>query len=265
MKYTTFEIEIKSLNRMATAYVYLPKSYDGVKRFPVLYMNDANNLFDDQLATYGNSWKIIEAFENDPSIPEMIVCGVNCADGMSRFDEYSPFVDKTLQIDYAEFINRDVGGLGDTYLDFMTKEFKPLIDEKYMTKPEQVHTGLMGSSMGGLISVYAAYKYSDTFSRIGAVSTAYFFAKDEMFAFMRNNPINNIIKMYADCGDNEQSGETATNEVYLKTNEEAAQILSSKLAGKYKYHVIEGGIHSETSWSTRVGEIIKYLYSDIEG
>ncbi len=263
MKYQTFDIEVKELGRTAKAYVYLPESYDGINRFPVLYMNDANNLFDDSIASYNHSWRIIEAFLGDKSIPEIIVCGVDCAEGLNRFDEYSPFIDEDLKMSDS-FFTRNAGGKGDIYLNFLTKEFKPLIDELYMTRPEREYTGLMGSSMGGLISVYAAYSYSNTFSRIGAVSTAYFFAKEQMFSFMREHKIDGIIKMYSDCGDSEESVGKATSDVYLKTNQEASMILSEKLKDKFIYKVIEGGIHSEISWSQRVGSIIKYLYSDLK-
>jgi len=263
MKYHTFDLKIDSLGREATAYVYLPESYHtSDNHYPVLYMHDAHNLFDDATASYGNSWKIIEAFEQDKTLPEIIVCGINCGDGMVRLDEYSPFVDTTLKGVYDDWITRDVGGKGDVYLDFLSQEFKGIIDSKYRTKPQREYTAIAGSSMGGLISIYAAYAYQETYSRVAAVSTAYFFATEEMFEFMKRGNLDNIITFYADCGDDEQSGETATNQVYLETNAVAADILRSKLEDKFMYKVIKGGIHSETSWSNRVGEIIKYLYSD---
>jgi predicted alpha/beta superfamily hydrolase len=261
--YQTFEIEIKELNRIATAYVYLPKSYDSNKSYPVLYMHDAHNLFDDKTATYGHSWKIMEAFEEN-DLPELIVCGVNCAEGLSRLDEYSPFVDTNLKHTYSDAVNRDVGGLGDVYLDWLVHTFKPIIDERYNTKPEQEYTAIMGSSMGGLISAYAAFKYSDVFSRIGAVSTAYFFAWEQMKALLIDGKLENIITFYSDVGDNETSGDHDISQVYLDLNAEASKVLKEKLGDKFKYQVIKDGIHSETSWSTRVASIIKYLYSDIK-
>jgi len=265
VKYQTFKIIVDSLSREADAYVYLPSNYhESNKRYPVLYMHDAQNLFDDQTATYKNSWKIIEAYQKDETLPELIVCGINCAEGQSRLDEYSPFVDQELQQYYSDMVNRDVGGLGDAYLDFLSKDFKELIDSKYRTNPSQEVTGICGSSMGGVISAYAAGKYSDIYSRVGTISTAYFFAKDQMYNYLETADLSKVKTWYSDVGDSEYSGSTDTREIYTKLGEKFDQLLKDKLVNaNYLYKIIEKGTHNETSWSTRFDEIIKFMYSDL--
>jgi predicted alpha/beta superfamily hydrolase len=157
--------------------VWLPPGYftDPAKKFPVLYMHDGQNLFDDRLAFGGEVWgadTVIKRLSKQDSIPEMIVVGV--WNTFYRFTEYlpeKPF--RTLDKELQEFLINEYEGepQSDAYLKFLTTELKPLIDKKYRTCADRNHTIIMGSSMGGLISVYALCEYPGVFGRAGCLST----------------------------------------------------------------------------------------------
>ena len=144
-------------------YVYLPRGYAGSgRRYPVLYMFDGHNVFYDGHATYGKSWGMKEYLEK--SGRELILVAVECNhEGFRRLSEYTPW----------SFSGRGLGTVeaqGTLTMDWITKELKPRIDAEYRTLPEREHTLIAGSSMGGLMALYAAVEYNDVFSRAAALS-----------------------------------------------------------------------------------------------
>src|SRR5262245_44761431 len=148
------------LGNRRTLYVHLPPSYDTAgRRYPVLYMQDGQNLFDEPLS-YAGEWRVDETMAalSDEGI-EAIVVGIQNM-GARRIDEYSPFRDRRLR----------KGGRGDQYLSFVARTVKPLIDRDFRTLPERATTGILGSSMGGLISLYAFFACPEVFGFAGAMS-----------------------------------------------------------------------------------------------
>ena len=144
--------------------VYLPPTYGGRRQFPVVYMQDGQNLFDPATAHAGD-WGLRASLDALASRGiETIVVGVWHA-GIGRIAEYSPFVDAKIG-----------GGSGDQYLAFLIETLKPLIDARFQTRPERSHTGLAGSSMGGLISLYGFFRRADTFGLAAALSPSVWFA-----------------------------------------------------------------------------------------
>src|SRR5271154_6181178 len=131
--------------------VYLPPSYDhSDRRYPVLYMHDGQNLFDRATSFAGNTWQVGETLDRlaNDGIEAMVV-GLNHA-GEQRTAEYNPF---------PHFWQ----GRGEISLQFLTETVKPLIDQDFRTRSEREATGIMGSSMGGLISLYAFFRASSVF------------------------------------------------------------------------------------------------------
>src|SRR5690606_34357272 len=152
-------------------FVYLPPSYaTSGRHYPVLYMQDGQNLFDDDLS-FAGAWHVDETMEALAAEGiEAIVVGVsNIAE--ARLDEYSPFVDP-----------RQGGGRGDEYLAFLTATLKPLIDAQFRTRREAEWTAIAGSSMGGLISLYALLHRPDVFGAAAAMSPSLWFASEAMLA-----------------------------------------------------------------------------------
>ena len=145
------------------AYVYLPEvAWDPERRFPVLYMFDGHNVFFDEDATYGKSWGLGE-YLDEHGVP-LIVAAVECNHDPNngRLSEYAPY----------SFSARGFGtieGRGALTMDWLIRSFKPEIDRNYPTLPDRAHTFIAGSSMGGLMSLYALCRFNEVFSRAAAL------------------------------------------------------------------------------------------------
>ena len=141
-------------------YVYLPTMYeaDPDRRYPVLYMFDGQNVFFDEDATFGKSWGVADYL--DYTDTPLIVAAVECNAGANneRLVEYSPY-----RFDDPQFGHFD--GTGQATMSWYIHRFKPFIDRNFRTLPDREHTFIGGSSMGGLMSLYALLQYNDTFSR----------------------------------------------------------------------------------------------------
>lgn len=169
-----FETKNQFKNRQLS--VYLPSTYDFSnprKRFPVLYMFDGSNLFDDY-QSFAGEWNADEHVENlikDGEINGLIVVGLDSpGDGKDRECEMLP-LDLPLGKISKEFNNREQ--YGNILIDFIVKEVKPLIDKRFFTLRSKKSTGIGGSSMGGLMSFYSIYKYNKTFSFCLSFSPAF--------------------------------------------------------------------------------------------
>lgn len=259
----TYDKEIKQLNRTTQVRIMLPFNYDESKSYPVLYMHDGQNLYYDKDASYGHSWRFIDNFK-EHNLPEIIVVGIDCAPGLYRLDEYSPWINTTLKDTRKEMVNRDVGGQGDIYLDWLVNELKPWVDNEFSTKTESLYTAIGGSSMGGLISTYALFKYPNVFTRAAAVSNAYWFAEDEMIEFISKSNSDHVKYLYLDVGTKE-IGIEDDNEIYINTNKSVYEALKAigLSSDRLKFDLVEGGVHNEADWSKRVHTIINWIYKDL--
>ena len=153
------------LNAKRRVWMYVPKSYNGKKRYPVLYMHDGQNLFDESIA-FSGEWGVDEYL--DQSKKECIVIGID--NGSSeRMQEYNAY-------DNTKFGK----GKGKLYADFIVQTLKPYIDKTYATLKDKNNTFLAGSSMGGLISYYTALKYPNTFGKIGVFSPSFWICMPEI-------------------------------------------------------------------------------------
>jgi predicted alpha/beta superfamily hydrolase len=165
--------------RRRRIWLYLPPDYaTSQRRYPVLYLQDGQNIFDEATA-YAGEWAVDKTLnELAASGQDPTGCVVVAIDngGERRLDEYSPWVNERLK----------KGGEGSRYVDFLVQTLKPYIDKHYRTKPDPAHTGIAGSSMGGLIALYAGVKYPTVFGRVGVFSPAFWFAKDSVLSFVRH-------------------------------------------------------------------------------
>lgn len=155
------------LNRYRKIRVYIPKDYKkNTKRYPVMYMHDGQNLFDDADAPYGE-WRIDETLDSLISLghPPCIIVGID--NGPQRINEYLPF-------DSDEYGKAE----GDDYLSFIVTVIKPYIDKRYRSLPGKEHTYIAGSSLGGLISYYAMLRYPSVFGNAGIFSPSFWIAPD---------------------------------------------------------------------------------------
>jgi predicted alpha/beta superfamily hydrolase len=157
------------LNRYRRIWVYLPPDYDSLpgKRYPVIYMHDAQNLFDN-LTAFAGEWEIDESLTalHQQGDHGAIVVGINNGGGQ-RINEYSPWVN-------AQY----GGGQGDDYVDFIVQTLKPYVDQQFRTDSTRSGTAIWGSSMGGLISQYAAMQHQSVFSKVGVFSPSLWFSNE---------------------------------------------------------------------------------------
>jgi predicted alpha/beta superfamily hydrolase len=156
------EFAMPELGRTRRVWIYLPPDYaTSGKRYPVLYMHDGQNVFD-AATSYAGEWGVDETMDSLHVRGDggAIVVGIDNGQRL-RFDEYSPWRHPEAG-----------GGEGDRYVDFLANTLKPYIDRNFRTRPEREHTAVAGSSMGGVISLYAALKHPDVFGHAGVFSPA---------------------------------------------------------------------------------------------
>jgi predicted alpha/beta superfamily hydrolase len=250
----SFKVNLTPFNRERTISVYLPSNYNSSQqRYPVLYMHDGQYLFSDKDTKRGNSWKIDNFLEK--SGYEVIVVGIECATGLLRIEEYGPWENDFIR-ERIDGIKGTVGGQGESYVDYIVNELKPLIDEKYRTIKDD--TAMAGSSMGGLITFFAGCMYPNVFKKIACMSSAFWFNEEKLKQSIESSDLQLIEKMYIDIGTKEDTGRMSS-EAYLQCNKWVQGLLIDKVMN-LKFTVVEGGMHTGKAWSERFPGIIEFLY-----
>lgn len=240
--------------------VWLPPGYEAEpdRRYPVLYMHDGQNLFDPELAFGGVDWGLDEAVARlmqAGQIDGAIVVGIwNTGD--DRWREYMPR--KALAAAGAvERFSQEAGGepLSDRYLDFLVHELKPTVDEHYRTLPERESTFVMGSSMGGLASLYALCEYPHIFHGAGCLSTHWPALGNQglpgiVIDYLRRAlPPPGAHRFYFDYGTETLDAEY---EVYQVQADEVMRAAGYRQGVDWLTHKFEGAEHSERAWRERV-------------
>ncbi|WP_407928478.1 alpha/beta hydrolase [Herpetosiphon geysericola] len=221
--------------------VYLPPDYDdGDQRYPVVYMHDGQNLFD-QMTSFGAEWAVDETMEHlahDGS--GAIIVGIPNM-GAIRNDEYSPLADP----DHG-------GGRGDAYLTFLVETLKPLIDRQFRTRPERQTTALVGSSMGGLISLYGFFAHSSIFGFVGVLSPALWFADHAVLAMVEQAPFvgGQIVLEVGAAEGTRCVADVQTLRAMLETKGYTRN-------RDLWYAELPDAEHNEGTWRTRVGPLIQ--------
>ena len=224
------------------AYVYLPDSYgeEPDLRYPVLYMFDGHNVFFDSHATYGTCWGMKEYM--DETKTQVIIVAVECNHGPDndRLMEYAPY-------SFEDPAFGPIKGKGDLYMDWMVRELKPMIDRKYRTLPDREHTMICGSSMGGLMSLYAVLRFNHIFSKAACLSASFHFCPDEMDRLIYRSDIDPDTIIYLDFGSEEMRW-------YKEVREDYTRIISSLFYQDVclTTRIIPGGTHSEESWGKQI-------------
>jgi predicted alpha/beta superfamily hydrolase len=237
--------------------VYLPPSYPTANRtYPTLYMHDGQNLFD-EATSFAGEWRVDEALEElaEEGI-EAIVVGVPNT-GSDRLNEYSPFHDA-----------RFGGGRAADYVKFIVDTVKPLVDEAFRTTGERDGTGTIGSSMGGLISLYAFFERPDVFGAVGAVSPSVGFARGALIAYLERARFVGG-RIYLDVGTHE--GRPRDRDplhlrgkpgAYVRMVRDARDLLVRKgyrEGPDLLYVEEEGAVHNEAAWAERLPQLLRFL------
>jgi predicted alpha/beta superfamily hydrolase len=229
--------------------VYLPPSYDETSdRYPVLYMQDGQNLCD-PAAAFAGTWQLMEVLDDlARGGLELIVVGVHHG-GRDRIAEYSPFP------------GRYGPGKGDRYVKFLTTTLKPRIDRRFRTARARDRTAILGSSMGGLISLYAFLAYPRVFGAAGAMSPALWYGDRRIFETIDealppgSARSASAGRMYLDVGTEEGAVALRDARAMADRLERAGYRPGESLTWLEE----AGGRHSEAAWSRRLGRAIRFL------
>ena len=243
------------LDNKRTIWVWLPPSYetDTERRFPVLYMYDGQNLFDDVISHVGE-WGVDETLTAlaEEGIEWMVVGLQNMEE--ERIIEYNPFVSSQMG-----------EGKGRQHTNFLLNTIKPMIDSDFRTLTGVENTAIAGSSLGGLMSLYALFHGDEQiFGAAGIFSPFFGFSQDTVYAFTRHAPFRPA-KIYMDVGTQECDNMDVPDdfrgrcsEMYLEQVGRMRDLLAEK--GYFvEYVVDEGAIHHEDAWAKRLPDALRHL------
>lgn len=244
--------------------VWLPPGYDASRRLPVLYMQDGQNLFD-PATSFGTHWAVADTMAQLAALGlPAIAVGIPNA-GQRRILEYSPFVDQ-----------RYGGGLGDHYLRFIADTVKPLVDDSFATRAEPEATGLVGSSLGGIVALYGLAQRPDVFGLCAALSPSCWFARQAL-----NRHLTGLQRaegrFYLDVGlgEGRRRGWRPTTTPakatrFITAVERVAKKLDKKMKVKGEaprrdllYVVDPRGEHNESHWRRRLPIALRFLLSGV--
>lgn len=222
---------IPQLSRTRRIWAYLPKDYEkSKKRYPVIYMQDGQNLFSEQTAAFGE-WGIDETLDSliEKGGKSAIIIGIDNG-AEKRMNEYNPYDHK----DYGK-------GEGNEYVDFLALTLKPFIDKKYRTLKDSAHTFVAGSSMGALISLHALAKYPDIFGGAGIFSPA-FWPAPKMYDDVAAAPWGNGFRRFYFYAGGQES-ETMVNDM-----NKMIAIIEKKGHYETRRVIYPTGKHNEATW-----------------
>lgn len=258
--------------------VWLPTTYSEEKKYSVLYMHDGQMLFDATTTWNKQEWKVDEVASklmSEEKVDEFIVVAIWNIPELRHMDLYPKKPYESLSKEVKEKIQTEVKKAqfpfdetkinSDNYLKFIVEEVKPYIDENYSVFTDANHTAIMGSSMGGLISMYALCEYPEIFGKAACLSTHWVGFRDfennpipeSFFTYLKNNlPNPETHKIYFDYG-------TETLDAsYLKYEYRVDEVLKSKgyTSNNYKNLKFEGENHSEASWQKRIDIPFEFMF-----
>jgi predicted alpha/beta superfamily hydrolase len=239
---STFSIEAPQLKTTKKIWVYLPKNYNtSTKKYPVIYMHDAQNLFD-ATTSYVGEWNVDETLDSINA--QVIVIGIEHG-GDKRIEELTPYKNAK----YG-------GGKADDYLDFIVTTLKPKVDATYRTKSNARNTAIMGSSLGGLVSFYAALKYPKVFGKVGCFSPSFWFNRTALNDLMAQTKSFDA-KIYFLCGDNEGDADVIPD---MKNVEHWVNSKRCECKKLNKEVIVKGGQHNEKMWRENFKKAYLWLF-----
>ena len=247
----------RQLRNTRTIRVLVPPGYDApddeARRYPVLYLNDGQNLFERVGHFPPSVWGVAETVERlivAGAIPPLLVVGIDNA-GKRRNREYMPYPDPGLRVERPE---------GRRYPAFLVDELLPWVEERFRVLPGEEHRGLGGSSLGGAIALYAAITRPGVFGRLLLESPSLFLARQQLLADSLQ-VVRWPRKVVLGIGTDE-TGRRASNLAGVERVRTLERILRAAGLGPDRLRVVieEGGAHSETAWAGRLPAALTFLY-----
>jgi predicted alpha/beta superfamily hydrolase len=229
--------------------VYVPEGYDdGSRRYPVLYLHDGQNLFDSTTAYIpGKAWHVHEtadALIAAGEIEPLIIVGIYNT-GKHRIDEYTPTANGKLG-----------GGQAYLYGRMLIEEVKPMIDSTYRTQPARETTGLGGSSLGGLVTLYLGLERPDVFGKLAVLSPSVWWDHKIILSFVNEAMPRPDLKIWLDMGTKEGKNGLKDSDMLFRLLKERGWRDGNDLM----YTRVPGGTHDETAWAGRVAPFLKFLF-----
>ncbi len=230
--------------------VYLPPQYmeQEERRFPVFYLQDGQNLFDGRTSYIaGRTWNAhttADQLTMDGEIEPVILVGV-ANTGLRRMAEYTPTRDFKMG-----------GGEGRSYGRLLIEELKPLIDSSYRTLPEIGNTGLGGSSLGGLISLYLGFTCPEVFGKVAVMSPSLWWDQRSIFSVIDQSRPKPELRIWLDIG-------TAEGVRHVRDADHLERQLVKRgwqLGVDLAYRKADGAVHDENAWSERFGDVLRFLF-----
>ncbi|MEP7002712.1 MAG: alpha/beta hydrolase-fold protein, partial [bacterium] len=242
---------IPQLARTRRVWLYLPPDYaTTTKRYPVIYLHDGQNVFD-AASSFAGEWGVDETLDqlHERGDWGAIVVAID-NDAKHRLDEYDPWISANTK--YG-------GGEGDAYADFLAHTLKPFVDAQFRTRADRLNTAIVGSSMGGLISLYAALKYPEIFGKAGVFSCACWIAESQLLAYARRSaPLRPLPRLYFVSGEREtDSGQPATEQRHVVDTLRAAGF---PLDSALRSLTPTDGKHAEWFWKREFEGAYRWLF-----
>lgn len=231
--------------------IYLPPGYDAdpTRRYPVLYLHDGQNLFDGATAfVRGQDWRVDDTAERlirDRLIEPLIIVGIHNT-GEHRIEEYTPSRDR----------RERAGGEADAYGHMLTEELKPFIDRTYRTLNDTSHTGLGGSSLGGLVTLYLGLRRPHVFGKLAVLSPSVWWDDKVILKLIRMTAPKQRPFIWLDIGTGE-GGRTVRDARALRNELQRAGWQSGV---DLQYSEIPDAEHNEAAWASRVGPFLTFLF-----
>lgn len=236
---------VPQLNRTRRIWIYLPPEYDGRVRCPVMYMHDGQNVFEDT-TSFSGEWGVDECIDTLAATEGGTIVVAIDNGGDKRLNEYSPY-----DFSLSSGNPMRISGEGDAYLEFIVNTLKPFIDRNYRTKRSKKHTSMAGSSMGGLITMYALLKYPKVFGGAGVFSPAFWVAPgifDDIKA--KGGRVKSKIFFYAGVPESETMAPLT-----LRAHEEMLKVSKSRMITVIRAE----GQHNEQRWRKEFEGFYKWL------
>lgn len=237
-EYDNFSLDDNLLPRKIL--VWLPKDYYSKRKYDckyrVIYMHDGQNLFDPSTSYAGKHWEVSETLTRllkAKQIYDLIIVGIY--NTTERLEEY------------------DYSSKGKMYLDGIVNNLKPFIDKEYRTLTDRENTAMIGSSMGGLISFYAGWFYSHIFSKVGCMSSSFYYHNDQVLNLVSEYNGEKIpVKFYIDHGDD---GHIRSQKMFCLLSQKG-YIIGKDIDYYYQYK----GEHNESEWAKRLVRPLKFFF-----
>lgn len=231
--------------------VWLPHGYrDSAAAYPVMYMFDGQNAFEEEMASYGNSWRLHEFADRWEK--DIIIVGLQSSQESDRhLAEYCPY-------HLAPRMWEGLRGRGRATMEWIIGTLKPEIDRRYRTQSGRLCTGIMGAALGGLMSLYAVTAFNDVFSKAACLSVPTGMCYPQLLRQVRDCMIDPDTRVYLSLGEHEARDRKMLSHM-ASCNLTIANTLMGKHARVYPY-LMEGGRHCEEDWRTQTQEFMRFLW-----